>query len=86
MFQNGNADAARLIGRKLEDLESQLERVARSLKDSRDRHNRHFEAERCDPKYKDEIISGAHVICSTLNSCRNKDMERVFLRSFGLPV
>lgn len=76
--QNGQTDERRLYGRKLEDLESQIEKVEASLRDARVRHTSHFDRERYGSK--EEILSTANVICSTLNSCRNKDMERVFIK------
>ena len=71
-------DEAKRIARKLEELESQKDKIDNSLNESNDRHLRHFDSYRYEART--QVISEAHVICSTLNSCRNRDMERVFFK------
>ncbi|KAK4022260.1 hypothetical protein OUZ56_007739 [Daphnia magna] len=79
--KNGQSDEARMYARKLEQLEGQIEGVDRSLHECRKNHYNYFNTERMRSAFKKDVISGSQVIFSTLNSCRSRDMENLFVQN-----
>ena len=77
--QKGQTEEARLHGRKLEQLESQIEGVDRSYQECYKKHAAYFTSEKEQFAIKKDVILRANVICTTLNSCRNKAMESLFI-------
>ncbi|KAI9555294.1 hypothetical protein GHT06_017809 [Daphnia sinensis] len=79
--KNGQSDEARMHARKLEQLEVQIEGVDRSLRECKKNHYTYFNSERMRCSFKKDVISGSQVIFSTLNSCRSRDMENLFVQN-----
>ncbi|KZS02562.1 Uncharacterized protein APZ42_000355 [Daphnia magna] len=79
--KNGQSDEARMYARKLEQLEGQIEGVDRSLNECMKNHYNYFNTERMRSAFKKDVISGSQVIFSTLNSCRSREMENLFVQN-----
>ncbi|XP_057368636.1 uncharacterized protein LOC130689698 isoform X2 [Daphnia carinata] len=84
--KNGQSDEARMHARKLEQLESQIEGVDGSLHECRKNHYNYFNSEKMRSQMKKEVILGSQVIFSTLNSCRSRDMENLFVQNRNGPA
>ncbi|KAK4007478.1 hypothetical protein OUZ56_012633 [Daphnia magna] len=78
--KNGQSDEARMYARKLKQLEGQIEGVDRSLNECMKNHYNYFNTERMRSAFKKDVISGSQVIFSTLNSCRSREMENLFVQ------
>ena len=77
--KNGQSDEARMHGRKLEQLEIQIEGVHKSYDDCYKAHVKHFNTDKERLRAKQHVILHANIICTTLNSCRSREMENLFL-------
>jgi len=76
--QENNRDQSRRLGRALEKLEESIDAHQESLNKSYDLHYQFFKKNPAETRR--AVISEADIICSTLNSCNNKDMDSVFVR------
>lgn len=77
--KKGEPDEARLYGRKLESLETQIEGAERSYRECYKSHHKYCSTSRDRDKAKFRVVGEANVICTTLNSCRSKEMECLFI-------
>lgn len=69
---------AQVNGRKLNELEDRIDKINKSLEESKKNHHRFFSDQRDDVKR--QVVGQANVICSTLNSCRGREMDSLFLK------
>ena len=66
-------------GRKLEQLEIQIDGVDRSYQDCYKTHAKYFNTDKQRLGMKKYLIQHAQIICTTLNSCRSREMENLFI-------
>lgn len=72
-------DEARMHGRKLGQLEKRIELVNRSYQECLKTHTKYFNSEKELTAIKKHLISRAQIICTALNSCRSREMEKLFI-------
>ncbi|XP_046652197.1 uncharacterized protein LOC124343119 isoform X5 [Daphnia pulicaria] len=77
--KRGQSDEARMHGRKLEQLEIQIDGVDRSYQECYKTHAKYFNSDKERLAMKKHLISRAQIICTTLNSCRSREMETLFI-------
>lgn len=77
MIHHGNEDEKRMHARKLDDVENRIDTLKKPLADSKKIHLQYFTHH--ERKSKVQIVDEAHVICATLNTCRGKEMDSLFL-------
>lgn len=73
-----NQDQSRRLGRALDQLEETIDSHQESLNKSYELHYKFFEKTPVETRR--AVINEADIICSTLNSCNNRDMDYVFVR------
>ncbi|XP_046463247.1 uncharacterized protein LOC124209338 isoform X2 [Daphnia pulex] len=70
-------------GSRLEQINDQIEVVNRSYDESLETHFQYFNSKKERPGIRKHLLSHAQIICSTLNSCRSREMEELFLEHQG---
>lgn len=70
-------------GSRLEEMNDQIEVVQRSYNESLETHFQYFNSKKERLGIRRHLLSHAQIICSTLNSCRSREMEELFLEHQG---